>query len=519
MEKWNTLGLQLIICSSLWFFAASEVRPVKLSPRLKYNFPEGSNISPGSEISGSDDSSSSSLQETGNVETPEQIWCSEAGFFRHPENCHKFYRCVNLTETGEPFAIYKFDCPNDLVFDETIESCNWPNKAPLCDGQQTEIVIGNKNDKTSTTESSGYDQTSVSEPSQKPTNASECNKDGFFRDPNDCTRFYRCVEQGQIFIKYEFNCPDHLVFDERHGVCNWASQAPLCQTKGSQTTSSTSGSEMESGNSTPESGSFSEGVSPEDESTSVSSTPASESSSGNDTESETLGTTGTSVSSGEKTNGKEAPPDSSKESSKSSQENNFLCPEAGFFRNPHDCHKFYRCVDLGGNDGHFNIFEFDCPDGLVFDERESICNWPDNSPPCNENIICPPVDSSENSTDDGETEGTTTSLDTTTESVITTTQGNVIVDVGSLYDCRASGNFPFESDCVRFYRCEEMASSLVGLLFRCPEGYIFDEEIALCRRRPNDFVCSKSPPNSLIYRANSFLLNRAILASSKFLFD
>ncbi|XP_013794837.1 dentin sialophosphoprotein-like [Limulus polyphemus] len=549
--------------------------------------PVGSDIPPGSEISGPDDSLSSSLQETGDGQTSKQISCSKAGFFRHPENCHKFYRCVNLTETGEPFAIYMFDCPGGLVFDETIESCNWPNKAPLCDSQQTSIgsdeiplspgqeriqddtkakdqnsksgpdqpdssksetgsspeadneigqpppegeetepiqgesnpqvddvpeggprtqpvseeppqgetvLIGNENDENLARESSGSDQTSASESSQKPTGASECTKAGFFRDPNDCTRFYRCVEQGQIFIKYKFNCPDDLVFDERHGVCNWASKAPLCETKGSQARNSTPESELQSENSTSESGPSSGDVLPEIESTSEISTTVSGPPSG-------------------------APSDSSKESSKSSHESSSLCLEVGFFRNPRDCHKFYRCVDFGGNDGHFSIFEFDCPDGLVFDERESICNWPDQSPPCNENTACPPTDSSENSTDDGETEGTTIPTDITTESTETTTQGNVIVDVGSLYDCQVSGNFPFESDCVRFYRCEERASGLIGLLYRCPDGYIFDEKIALCRKKPNDFVCTKSPPNLLIYRADSFILDHAILASSNFLFD
>lgn len=56
------------------------------------------------------------------------------------------------------------------------------------------------------------------------------------------------------------------------------------------------------------------------------------------------------------------------------------CESSGFFRST-DCTKFYRCVDFYQN-GQYTIFWFDCPGGLVFDERISVCNWPQNAPPC-----------------------------------------------------------------------------------------------------------------------------------------
>ena len=61
------------------------------------------------------------------------------------------------------------------------------------------------------------------------------------------------------------------------------------------------------------------------------------------------------------------------------------CSQVGFFRNPSDCTKFYRCVDFWQNGRELTIFHFDCPNGTVFDETVSVCNWPQAAPPC-ENV-------------------------------------------------------------------------------------------------------------------------------------
>uniref|UniRef100_A0A182R2K1 Uncharacterized protein n=1 Tax=Anopheles funestus TaxID=62324 RepID=A0A182R2K1_ANOFN len=44
-----------------------------------------------------------------------------------------------------------------------------------------------------------------------------CTSDGFFRDPYDCNKFYRCY-QG---TKYFFSCPTELYFDENIPGCDW----------------------------------------------------------------------------------------------------------------------------------------------------------------------------------------------------------------------------------------------------------------------------------------------------------
>lgn len=50
-----------------------------------------------------------------------------------------------------------------------------------------------------------------------------------------------------------------------------------------------------------------------------------------------------------------------------------VCTKEGFVRDPVDCGKFYNCVAV---DGHFEVSEFHCPEGLVFDPAISSCNYP-----------------------------------------------------------------------------------------------------------------------------------------------
>ncbi|XP_074603802.1 chitotriosidase-1-like [Brevipalpus obovatus] len=55
------------------------------------------------------------------------------------------------------------------------------------------------------------------------------------------------------------------------------------------------------------------------------------------------------------------------------------CITGGMFRNPNDCKKFYRCVDMGGR---FRMFEYDCPQDTVFDSTTQVCQWPSAVPEC-----------------------------------------------------------------------------------------------------------------------------------------
>ncbi|KAG0414291.1 hypothetical protein HPB47_008572 [Ixodes persulcatus] len=58
-------------------------------------------------------------------------------------------------------------------------------------------------------------------PTQRPVQRT-CSKDGSFRDPIHCGRFFTCLD-GR---KTEMNCPEMLRFNEVEGVCDWPRNVP-----------------------------------------------------------------------------------------------------------------------------------------------------------------------------------------------------------------------------------------------------------------------------------------------------
>lgn len=56
----------------------------------------------------------------------------------------------------------------------------------------------------------------------------QCTAEGSFRNPNDCTRFIRCVPNGSGFKAYEYNCPSGTVFNNDNQVCDWPANVEGC---------------------------------------------------------------------------------------------------------------------------------------------------------------------------------------------------------------------------------------------------------------------------------------------------
>lgn len=54
----------------------------------------------------------------------------------------------------------------------------------------------------------------------------------------------------------------------------------------------------------------------------------------------------------------------------------FECSRQGYFRHPSGCNRFYRCVKFDQQSNYFTVYEYDCPDGLAFDEKVEVCVWP-----------------------------------------------------------------------------------------------------------------------------------------------
>ncbi|XP_022240292.1 chitinase-3-like protein 1 [Limulus polyphemus] len=57
----------------------------------------------------------------------------------------------------------------------------------------------------------------------------KCTKEGWFRFPNDCTRFYRCERVGNTFRIHFFKCPSGTVFSEIFKVCSYPDFVHECR--------------------------------------------------------------------------------------------------------------------------------------------------------------------------------------------------------------------------------------------------------------------------------------------------
>ncbi|XP_057372693.1 uncharacterized protein LOC130693540 [Daphnia carinata] len=133
------------------------------------------------------------------------LQCSRQGYYRHPEDCGRFYRCVKFDQYVDDFTVFEYDCPEGLVFDERYEVCTWPSQAAPCGGS--------------------------SEIRPVPMNKFVCPGEGYFADPENCRWFFACrdyAKDGSPFTQYEFRCPFGLLFDEQNLICNWPWLVPQC---------------------------------------------------------------------------------------------------------------------------------------------------------------------------------------------------------------------------------------------------------------------------------------------------
>ncbi|KAH6943245.1 hypothetical protein HPB50_017971 [Hyalomma asiaticum] len=124
----------------------------------------------------------------------------------------------------------------------------------------------------------------------------------------------------------------------------------------------------------------------------------------------------------------------------------FTCTRAGSYRHPEDCSKFFRCVKYDQRKHEYTVFVFDCPPGLVFDEKIEVCNWPSWSESCHGS-------------------------------------GEVSVTPKSAFHCPGLGYYQDPENCRHFYFCDDAHENgtLTAFDMRCPYGLGFD---------PNTFSCN-----------------------------
>uniref|UniRef100_A0A1I8QE20 chitinase n=1 Tax=Stomoxys calcitrans TaxID=35570 RepID=A0A1I8QE20_STOCA len=82
-------------------------------------------------------------------------------------------------------------------------------------------VATNTGNPTTTTQRPPTVSSTTSKPTVKPPPSTNCANDGFYADPNDCNKFYRCVNG----VRYAFTCPAGLLFDKNSSNCLWPHEA------------------------------------------------------------------------------------------------------------------------------------------------------------------------------------------------------------------------------------------------------------------------------------------------------
>jgi hypothetical protein len=53
--------------------------------------------------------------------------CTNEGYVRDPCNWQVFFQCKR---NNGVFTVYRFECPAGLVFDPSLNVCNWPDNVP-----------------------------------------------------------------------------------------------------------------------------------------------------------------------------------------------------------------------------------------------------------------------------------------------------------------------------------------------------------------------------------------------------
>lgn len=313
--------------------------------------------------------------------------CTSEGFYPNKKDCKRFYRCVDNGKGG--FTKYDFACGEGTAWDPNIQSCNHITEVQNCQGYQEESqsqpVMQDEDTQPAgdSTSTSTTEKTSTSEPdsgSIKPSNKDTCEKEGYFGNSEDCKKFYRCVDNGKGGLtKYDYTCGEGTIWDQDITTCNHPQDVtnPSCQ----QTVSNSSSS---------------------GESSSSSSSSTTQSSSATNS-------------------GQDGLSNCSQENSSNKPANKEVnCTEAGYFADPNDCKKFYRCVDWDGNGKRFSVYHFDCGEGTIWDPALDTCNHEDS--------VYPPRDCSgaqsqnENVNQQSSTTEKSTTKDSTTVQESTSTQ-------------------------------------------------------------------------------------------------
>ncbi|XP_057378682.1 mucin-2-like isoform X2 [Daphnia carinata] len=462
---------------------------------------------------------------------PPPFECVKSGFFGDAKDCARFYRCVDFFGEEKQFTLFEFICGEATIFDEALSVCNhpaWVDPRPPCwattpwldaaatDGNGTApvtsipVTAGTSSEASVTTISSVESTTatagltspspsvesstsvveSTSPSGQETTVASETSVAGSSTTMVEETQ--TTATSAPLVQPTESSSPSAPV-EASTTVAPETSSA----TSVPETSSATSAPEVPSTTIVPEVMTEPSSAAPVQEvsSTTVPSTASPEVAI--ETTSAKPEATTMAVVTSAPTEASTASPIVSPPTTDAPFR--LTCNDDKFHRHPLRCDLYYKCV---WTDLSFSVDLRACSPGLHFDEASATCRIPGRTTPCV--FATFPVTVTTESTTTTTTEPSTTT--TTVEPSTTTTPSTTTVAVvssspsvqytlaaGSLYDCKKPGHYPYQLDCVRFYRCFEVEPTVLkGLLYRCPEGYGYSTVTERCEKQETLPVCDRT---------------------------
>ncbi|XP_075215764.1 uncharacterized protein LOC142321510 [Lycorma delicatula] len=173
-------------------------------------------------------SGSCSSEPTSDCGTMDEFICLRDGIFPDPNNASRYYTCKNLRS-------YSFQCQNNYCYDIGWNKCNsWCNYWDYCSGYNgrkkhypfTDNIytycIGGLPTLVNRCDVNSY----INETSQRC--EPYCTSEGFLRDENDCTKFYRCNRETHGYKRTPLQCPEGEAYSTYEFRCLPLSQIPTC---------------------------------------------------------------------------------------------------------------------------------------------------------------------------------------------------------------------------------------------------------------------------------------------------
>ncbi|CAH0391648.1 unnamed protein product [Bemisia tabaci] len=389
------------------------------------------------------------------TKAPGPIKCEKAGFFPHPSDCKKFYRCVDWDgDKGERFSVFFFDCPNGTIFDPALDTCNYEASVyPPRDCNQ-----GNQTTEEGTTKKP-YQPTT-----QQPTSEYTNGTTGYSTESTTTREPYTTRESSTYYSTSEGTTESSTEYSSTKAT-EYSTVSSTPYDEQTEPTSESSSYSSTSTESVTESSTYSSTY--PDYGSSSTYNPTSP------TESSTYSSTGytTDIYTTERTTEYGSTTETSTERVNQTcpdlKENQFAiaCP-TGFRRHPKSCGMFYQCTIAESSE--IKVVVFSCPEGTIFDDAKVQCLEIDQTDEC--------------SGDSGSrllkavTDGSLPPIQITSKKEL----------------CPTEGNHPYENDCQLFYKCKkDSTGSTNGYLYQCPEGYSYWDVSKRCEKTTKMPSCDR----------------------------